>query len=185
MADTDHIERIQELIRQNDPLALDLIYDLFGNRLYRYLLVMLGEAGASEDIMQDVFVRLAGNPERLARVGNLAGYLFAMTRNLALNARRNRRAKREENIEDYTDILTEEPNDPIKADDRDQILKALLELPLEQREVVTMKCWQDMTFEEIAHALKVSLNTAASRYRYALEKLRDRLRRLQDERSGH
>lgn len=184
MAEADHIEQIQNLIRQNDPSALDLIYDTFGTRLYRYVLVLLGNETASEDVLQNMFVSLAKTRERLAQVDNLAGYLFAMARNLALNVRRGQ-GRREENIEEYADILTTEANDPEAADDRDQILKALLELPMEQREVVTMKCWQNMTFEEIAQALQVSLNTAASRYRYALEKLRNQLRRLHNERSGY
>jgi RNA polymerase sigma-70 factor (ECF subfamily) len=53
---------------------------------------------------------------------------------------------------------------------------ALLELPEEQREAVMMRIWSGMTLEEIAVATGVSLNTAASRYRYALEKLRERLK---------
>jgi len=171
MAEADHIEQIQKLIRDNDPSVLDLIYDTFGTRLYRYVLVMLGDQGMSEDVLQNVFVRLAENRERLARVENLAGYLFAMARNLALNVRRVR-GRKEENIENYADILTAEAADPGDADERNEILKVLLGLPLEQREVITMKCWQDMTFDEIAVTLKVSPNTVASRYRYALEKLR-------------
>ena len=183
MAEVDQIERIQSLVRKNDPSALDLIYDAFGSRLYRYLLVLLGNEHISEDVLQNVFVRLAENPERLERVDNLAGYLFAMARNMALNARRGR-AGREENIEDYAGILAVDAVDPEIADDREQILGALQRLPLEQREVVAMKCWQGMTFDEIALALKVSLNTAASRYRYALNKLREQLIRT-DFRVGH
>ncbi|MBU4199585.1 MAG: sigma-70 family RNA polymerase sigma factor [Verrucomicrobia bacterium] len=176
MDDAGNVERIHDLIRQNDPSALDLIYDTFGARLYRYVLVMLGDVGMSEDVLQNVFVRLAENRECLARVENLAGYLFIMARNLALNVRRSR-AKKEENIEDYANILATEADDPGAVDDRDQLLKALLKLPLEQREVIAMKCWQDMTFDEIADSLKISLNTVASRYRYALKKLREHLMR--------
>lgn len=174
MVDAEQIERIRNLIRKNDPSALDLIYEVFGRQLYRYLLVILGEVGMAEDALQNLFVRLAENRERLARVDNVAGYLFAMARNLALNMRRNRN-RHEEDIEDYANVLEAAAVDPAAGDDRAQLLKALACLPLDQREVVTMKCWQEMTFEEIAGALKVSPNTAASRYRYALRKLRDSL----------
>ena len=45
-------------------------------------------------------------------------------------------------------------------------------LPDEQKEVLTLKIWGDQTFDEIAGILGISLNTAASRYRYAMEKLK-------------
>jgi RNA polymerase sigma-70 factor (ECF subfamily) len=54
--------------------------------------------------------------------------------------------------------------------------KALAELPEEQREVVVMRMWGGLTLEEIGAAVGVPLNTVASRYRYALEKLRSNLR---------
>ena len=58
---------------------------------------------------------------------------------------------------------------------------ALNELPPEQRSVAHLKLWLDMTFEEIAETQGIPLNTAASRYRYAIDKLRTRLRPLYDE----
>jgi RNA polymerase sigma-70 factor (ECF subfamily) len=58
---------------------------------------------------------------------------------------------------------------------------ALSELPEEQRAVLHLKLWEGLTFEEIAAALDISPNTAASRYRYGLDKLRDRLRPLHEE----
>ena len=53
---------------------------------------------------------------------------------------------------------------------------ALAALPEEQREVVVMRIWSGMTLEEISTATDAPLNTVASRYRYALEKLRERLK---------
>ena len=49
---------------------------------------------------------------------------------------------------------------------------ALRSLPAEQREVVVMKVWGEQTFDVIGHALEISPNTAASRYRYGMEALR-------------
>jgi len=60
-------------------------------------------------------------------------------------------------------------------------LGRLGELPPEQRAVVHLKLWEGLTFEQIAEMLGISLNTAASRYRYGLDKLRQRLRPLYDE----
>ena len=58
---------------------------------------------------------------------------------------------------------------------------ALRELPDEQREIIVLRIWGQMTFEEAAAALEVSPNTAASRYRYGLAKLKDRLQTLPKE----
>jgi RNA polymerase sigma-70 factor (ECF subfamily) len=62
-----------------------------------------------------------------------------------------------------------------------QCVRAASELPPEQRSIAEMKLWQGLTFEQIAGAQQIPLNTAASRYRYALEKLRSELRPLYDE----
>ena len=58
---------------------------------------------------------------------------------------------------------------------------ALAELPEEQRAAVHLRLWEGMKFEEIAELLGISLNTVASRYRYAIDKLRQRLRPLYNE----
>jgi RNA polymerase sigma-70 factor (ECF subfamily) len=55
------------------------------------------------------------------------------------------------------------------------------ELPPDQRAVVHLKLWEGLAFEEIAAALEIPPNTAASRYRYGLDKLRERLRPLYEE----
>jgi RNA polymerase sigma-70 factor (ECF subfamily) len=54
-------------------------------------------------------------------------------------------------------------------------------LPAEQREVVHLKLWEGLTFDQIAQLLDIPANTAASRYRYGLDKLRECLRPLYDE----
>ena len=55
------------------------------------------------------------------------------------------------------------------------------ELPPDQRAVVHLKLWERLTFEQIAETLEISPNTAASRYRYAIDKLRERLRPIYEE----
>jgi RNA polymerase sigma-70 factor (ECF subfamily) len=71
--------------------------------------------------------------------------------------------------------------DPDEAAFRHELAAALGELPEEQRSVVHLKLWEGRTFEQIANLLDIPAITAASRHRYALEKLRDRLRPLYDE----
>jgi RNA polymerase sigma-70 factor (ECF subfamily) len=62
----------------------------------------------------------------------------------------------------------------VAAPEKSTNLQELLaRLPREQREVVALKVWEEMTFAEIAQVVKASPNTVASRYRYGIEKLRD------------
>lgn len=60
-----------------------------------------------------------------------------------------------------------------RGERRDALLQAIDRLPAEQKEVLTLKIWSELTFDEIARTLDLSLNTVASRYRYALHKLKD------------
>jgi RNA polymerase sigma-70 factor (ECF subfamily) len=72
-------------------------------------------------------------------------------------------------------------SDPDEHIFREKLAEALGELPPDQRAVVHLKLWENLTFEAIAETLEIPLNTAASRYRYGLDKLRERLRPLYDE----
>ena len=72
-------------------------------------------------------------------------------------------------------------DDPDQAEFAKRLEAALALLPMEQRSVAQLKLWDGLTFEEIAEVQGIPLNTAASRYRYALEKLRSELRPLYDE----
>ncbi len=72
-------------------------------------------------------------------------------------------------------------SDPDEATFRQELAAALAELPPEQRAVAHLKLWTGLTFEQIAATLEIPPNTAASRYRYAIDKLRDRLRPLYEE----
>jgi RNA polymerase sigma-70 factor (ECF subfamily) len=71
--------------------------------------------------------------------------------------------------------------DPDEQAFRSALVQALDELPHEQRAVVHLKLWEGLTFGAVAEVLEIPLNTAASRYRYALDKLRERLRPLYEE----
>ena len=106
-----------------------------------------------------------------------------LVHNLAIDWTRRRRT-REMNYERLAGeaaSLFAPAADPDERAFRAALTEALGELPIEQRAVVHLKLWEGLTFEAIAEALDLSPNTAASRYRYGLDKLRERLRPLYDE----
>lgn len=119
----------------------------------------------AEDVAQDVFVALL---ERVDRPAQPVHYLVRSFRNRAVNYRRSfwRRITREFEARHWFE------RQPVATDAEKAAMRCLEQLPPEQREVIVLKLWHDLTFEEIAAILELSPNTAAGRYRYGLEKLR-------------
>lgn len=123
----------------------------------------------AEDVVQDAFVRFWRRERSLEN----RALLYAAVRSAALD--RLRREQRRTRREALAFAGNEEHCEPVFApeDDGQQLLAAAVErLPDEQREVVILKIWNELTFAEIARVLEISQNTAASRYRYALGALK-------------
>jgi len=128
----------------------------------------------AEDVLQEAFIRFWRHQRHLP--GDPAALLVTSIRRAALDLvrRETRRVNREQAalVLDGEPVSWFEPPD----DGRDARIAAALEkLPDAQRQVVALKIWGELTFDEIARQLNCSLNTAASRYRYALAKLREML----------
>ncbi len=168
-------ERIRDLIRRNNPDAMNLIYDLMGDQLYGHVLGLVGSEADAEDIIQDLFIRLAHKRRNLLNADNLEAYIFAIARNLARDAI-GRCPRNMISIDEYPHVLEYVATTPDLAHSNGSLLKELLALPIAQREIITMKCLGAMSFDAIARYLGISINTAASRYRYALIKLRRRMK---------
>ena len=123
----------------------------------------------AEDIVQEAFVKFW---RRNHRIDNRA-LLYATVRSIALDLirRDSRRARRE--AEAFSDVAqSSQPQFAVEDESQRALAAAVDLLPHEQREVLVMKIWNELTFAEIAEALGISQNTAASRYRYALTGLK-------------
>jgi RNA polymerase sigma-70 factor (ECF subfamily) len=152
----------------SDPGGLAAVYDQYGAALHRLLCAMLGSRADAEDALQEVFARLAEG--RGAQVKDLKAYLFAAARNEALSVLRRRR--REALFTAYLPMRVR-PARRVEDAVQDAGLLALLQqLPPEQREVVALKVFEQMTFAEIALLVKAPPNTVAARYRYGIQRLR-------------
>jgi RNA polymerase sigma-70 factor (ECF subfamily) len=143
------------------------LYDRLGLSLLRVARVILRSSGEAEDAVQDVFVQLARQREKLARVQDLDAYVFAMLRHGVT-----RRIQRQRKELHHLKRLTQAAAEVAPAGLPDGLEQALNSLPPEQREVIALKVDGGLTFAQVAEILQVNPNTAASRYRYALEKLR-------------
>lgn len=169
-------ERIRELIQRDDPAALEAIYDQWGDGLWKCLLAVTGSASRAEEAMQNLFVSIARKRQRVAEARDIPAYLFAMARNHGRDVAdaESRRQTREESLEAWQNTLAvaDRPAADDDAEEAAEVARAVASLPAAQREVVWKKCFEGLTFAEVAEVLNISPNTAASRYRLALEKLR-------------
>jgi len=127
----------------------------------------------AEDVVQEAFVRFWRHQRHLG--GDPRALLVTSIRRAAIDLARSnvRRVRREEESAGDAERLFESAP---AADDRIQVIEnAMRRLPDEQREVLTLKIWGELTFDEIGNELDIPLNTAASRYRYALAALRSEM----------
>lgn len=158
-----------------DERAYAALYDRFGLRLYRTALGIVRRHEEAEDMVQEVFLGVLKSRQRLRAVRDLTAYLFTALRRAAgrAAARRARGPLLSQEAVDAAPATASPPDESGPCGERLQ--RALLSLPAEQREVILLKIDGELTFAEIGQVLGVSANTAASRYRYALEKLRTTL----------
>jgi len=162
---------------------IERLYDEHAQALFAFLLNFTRHEADTHDLLQELFVKLANRPELLDNVRDERAFLLRLAHNLAIDLIR-RRGTREKNYEQLANVpapIFAPAAEPDERAFREALSAALGEIPSDQRAVVHLKLWGGLTFEQIAALLGIPLNTAASRYRYGLDKLRERLRPLYDE----
>ncbi|MGA0845374.1 MAG: RNA polymerase sigma factor [Luteolibacter sp.] len=158
---------------------------LHGPRLLLYARSWCPSREDAEDLVQDAVLRMWHHQADKGHQTPDLPLVFSTIRFSALNHLRSerRRRKREESViylNDFEDVWL----DPLLEDDEEAIAmrNAVQKLSPKLRDVVVMKCWGGLTFQQIAESLAISPNTAASRYRYALEQLALAMRSSQEAR---
>ena len=159
-------------IRSGEQSAMAALYDRYSSVVYSVALRVLGDTGAAEDILQEVFLQLWRNPGSFdASRGNLGAWLAVIARNRAIDGLRKRRP--ESDIEDV--VLSIEPD---LADEADraraaQKLRGLLgTMPAAQRAALEMAYFEGLTHTEIAAKTGEPLGTIKTRIRAGLTTLR-------------
>jgi RNA polymerase sigma-70 factor (ECF subfamily) len=151
-------------------------FQLYGPKLLLCARQWTRTTADAEDVVQEAFVRFWRHQRHLP--GEPMALLVTSVRRAALDLAR--RTDRRQSREERAGVESEPGGvarvSPLEHDERRAAIEqALQRLPAEQREVLVLKIWGELTFEQVARELQLSPNTAASRYRYALAALRQEL----------
>lgn len=158
---------------------LERLYDAHASGVFHYLNGIVKSEADAKDLLQDFFIKLA-DVSLPSQIDNERAYLLRIAHRMAIDwLRRHASRARAESV--HPQAMFASQDDPDADRFARRVECALHELPADQRSIAEMKLWQGLTFEQIAEAQRIPLNTAASRYRYAIEKLRSLLRPLYDE----
>jgi RNA polymerase sigma-70 factor (ECF subfamily) len=159
-------------IRSGDESAMAALYDRYSSLVYAVALRVLGDTGAAEDVLQEVFMQLWRNPAAFdSSRGNLGAWLGVITRNRAIDGLRRRRP--ETDIADV--VVSVEPDmagDAERARAMETVRGALGDMPAPQRCALEMAYFEGLTHTEIATKTGEPLGTVKTRIRTGLQALR-------------
>lgn len=168
---------------KGDSQAINTIIERHRSRVYNYILMMVHDRALADDIFQETFVKAISSLDKGKYVdgGKLISWLLRIAHNQVIDHFRSRKNKHSVTSDDVGfDIISVRSGNLqqnaedmlVRAQTEEQIHQLVDTLPIEQREVVVMRHFMDLSFKEIADQTGVSINTALGRMRYALINLR-------------
>lgn len=161
--------------------SLEILIIRHKQRIFSFILSKVSDREVAEDIFQDTFIKVINTLKRGAynEEGKFLPWVMRISHNLIIDHfRRNKRLPKFNNTDDFDifDVLSDEmlsiENQIIKSQILEDVRNLIQELPEDQKEVLLMRMYRDMSFKEIAENTNVSINTALGRMRYALINLR-------------
>ena len=166
-------------VKNGNRLMFTLSYDRYHRGIYLFVLKYVRCEALAEDIVQEVFFRLWCNRRGLREEGNLAALLYAMAKNLTVNAIRKHKIVETGNVRYYD--LHEGRQEPAGESDSDETMRRLRlavgELPARQRTIFNLKIYESRSNQEIADMLNVSVNTVKVHYARTMKHLCQRLKK--------
>jgi len=168
------MRQLVEQLARGETAAFAELYDRCANQLHHYLVGRLGSREAADDVLQETFLRLARSHKRFGSVENPVAYAFTVARNEAI--RKQQRQGSERRLLSAADLFEIAGQDERHASETSEVVgQALSRISEEQREVIELKIYGGLTFREIAEVTGAAQGTVATRYRAAVNRLRNLL----------
>ena len=175
------------LYRNGNEAAFNLLVDRYQSKVFTTIFLIVKDQDVAEDLLQDVFVKVLHtlNSDKYNEEGKFQPWVMRIAHNMAID--HFRKAKRYPTIllEDGSNLLNslsfaEDSSEEqrIKDETHTWVRNLIDELPEAQKEVVIMRHYLDMSFQEIAEQTGVSINTALGRMRYALNHIRKKMKQV-------
>jgi RNA polymerase sigma-70 factor (ECF subfamily) len=163
---------LQARLARGDQAAFAELYDAHADAVGRYLLVRLRSRENAEDALQETFLRLARVRRKLAKVDDLNAYIFTIARNEAARlAGRNARWRQRQEPLGSGELFCCQPGDADALETAETLAAALNDLSADLRDIVELKTYAGLTFQQISQVTGLPQGTVATRYRSALAKM--------------
>jgi RNA polymerase sigma factor (sigma-70 family) len=173
--------------RNGSEAAFDLLVDRYQSKVFTTIYLIVKDQYVAEDLLQDVFVKVVQtiHSDRYSEEGKFQPWLMRIAHNLAIDHFRKSKRYPTIRMEDgsnlFNSLMFAEASiedHRVKEETLEMVKKLIEELPEAQKEVLVMRHYLDMSFQEIADQTGVSINTALGRMRYALIHLRKKMKQL-------
>lgn len=168
------MKQLQKKLLKGDNAAFVELYDLLGDKLFRYVNSKLNSNSDTADVVQEIFIRLVNSHRQLGRCDNLTSYIFAIARNEAFRWLKKKKSQSTEPLSENLSTAHHQES----VDGNDWVHKTLSRLADTDQEIVYLKIFTKLTFKEIAAVIDMNNDTVATRYRRSIEKLQGYLQDL-------
>ena len=180
---TDHDLMIA--VRGGDIEKLGLLFERYHKQLYNFFLFGTKNRQVSEDLVQDIFLRILKYRHTYRDKANFMTWMYKIARNARNDYFREHSDRYEQPVEDY-DLVSSDPNPEEKCERDDEINilhKALAKLPEDKQEVIIMSRFNNIRYEEIGKILGCKTGTVKVRVYRAMRELTKIYSKLTSERS--
>lgn len=167
-------KQLKKRIAKGETEALVELFDQHGERLLKYLTAKVGKNNA-RDVLQNIFTRLFRYHKKLAKANNLTAYIFATARNETvrfLERPENRQASKTKPLDDASGVIDPSTPSTRSLENKEAAQILLKQLDETSKEIVELKIFSGLTFKEVAKIIGLPEQTAATKYRRAIENLK-------------
>lgn len=172
-------EELMMRIKNGDTIAADIIIKKYYDEIYGFISRKIGNNVEAQDVAQIVFIKLINNIDSYKEQGKFRNYLFKM----AVNASNDyfRKISNHSSIDESSKLASTDktPIEELEHTERVELIKyGLNSLPEYQRDVIIMKIYHDLKFNDISQIMKSNLSSTKSRYQQGIKKLKGILKEM-------
>jgi RNA polymerase sigma-70 factor (ECF subfamily) len=168
-------ERLMRSYASGDMAAFEQLYRRYRTPLYRYVARQVGNAATANDLYQEIWEKVIAARERYRPTSPFRAWIFRIARNHVIDHFRRLRPESDMPVEKL-ETTTPGPEQHLSEDSRrSRLADAIERLPMPQREVLLLKLESGLDLQSIARVCGVNRETAKSRLRYAVGKLKKTL----------